>query len=185
MSKSRALNAKQELFCLAYASLGNARAAAQEAGYSGNADVLKVTGYRLLSQPQVQQRVNEHLEVMSMDSKEVLRLLALHAKADLGAFITDGKPDLERAQALGLSPLIKRLTWDTDGAIKSIELVDSQAALDKLARANGLYSNDKVAIEGHLTMDAPLPDLSHLSYEEIVSLYELRHGHKPLGMGQP
>lgn len=110
-----------------------------------------------------------------IDANEVMSLLASHARASLGDFIAaDGKPDLAKAADNGLMPLVKKITWDTEGVIRSLELVDSQSAIVHCGRALGVFS-DKIEHSGKLSLDnwQYLPDLSNYTYAQI---WQLKHG---------
>lgn len=143
---SKKLTPKQEKFVAAYVgpANGNATEAAALAGYSGDRDTLKVTGSRTLSNSNVQSKVERALA--KYDTDKVIERLAQHAEADMGEFITvdqDGafQFDLKNAKAKGLTRLIKKLKHDPETGAPVIELVDQQAALDKLAKMHGLYKD--------------------------------------------
>lgn len=74
------MRARQELFLSEYLKCFNAAAAARAAGYApSNA---RDTGCRLLEQPEIKQRVKEHIEGAAMSASEVLYHLAIIARDD-------------------------------------------------------------------------------------------------------
>ena len=74
------MRAKQELFLSEYLRCFNAAAAARHAGYApSNA---RDTGCRLLEQPEIKQRVKEHIEGAAMSASEVLYHLSIIARGD-------------------------------------------------------------------------------------------------------
>lgn len=94
--------------------------------------------------------IEERLEHRALAANEVLALLTDQASADMQHFIEivedeDGgyqgwRLDLKKAREAGLTHLIKKVKYNANGD-PEIELYDSQAALDKLARALGVYKD--------------------------------------------
>ena len=106
---------------------------------------------------EVAKAIEARLKASAMSADEVLMRLADQGRGDLGEFSNvNFREDLE---AHPKSHLVKKLTVITDetpsGGIKHrlhIELYDAQAALDKLARAYGLFNKDN-EIEMKITLD--------------------------------
>lgn len=91
-----------------------------------------------------QAAIDERLDRLTLTANEVLTLLAEHATADMQHFIEvdpdDGrifKLDLNKAKELGITHLIKKIKYTDNGP--EIVLVDSQAALKELAKAQSVY----------------------------------------------
>jgi phage terminase small subunit len=99
-----------------------------------------------------------------MEAAEVLERLSEHAEVDVAEFVTVEHPptlaeqapheqkgeqpvgptwhiDIPKAIANGKSHLIKEISYDSNGLPK-LKLVDSQSALDKLAKYHKLYGDN-------------------------------------------
>lgn len=112
------MNDRQEAFCLRYVVHFNATKAAQEAGYAERTAYQQ--GYRLLQRQDVQERIAALFEPMKAEAAEVSARLA--------------------AQARGLAPT--EWTEDANGKVTGSKF-QPLAALDKLARATGLYAGEE------------------------------------------
>lgn len=156
---------KQQLFIDEYLKTWNATQAAINAGYSERSAA--EIGYENLRKPHIAEAIEKHLKASAMSRDEVLMRLARHARADLSDFLTfvEGvrNPiiDLSKAREAGVLDVLKKLQYDDDGHIK-IELHDVQAALDKLAKAYGLYS-DENTVSGEITIKVVRDDDDHNS----------------------
>ena len=106
---------KQHRFVEGYAASLNASEAARQAGYSPK--TAGQIGHELLKKPEIRRAVDERLAELSMSTAEVTARLTAQARGDLPTCIKQSGED-------------------------RIEIYDSQAALDKLARVNGLYESD-------------------------------------------
>lgn len=116
----------------------NAAKAARIAGYK----YPKRLGYR--KKKKFATEIEERLNEKTLKANEILSLLTDHATADMANYIRvdpkDGRVftlDLNKAQELDVMHLIKKLKYSEYGP--EIQLVDSQSALDKLAKAQGVY----------------------------------------------
>lgn len=122
---------------------GNATEAARMAGYSSP----KQQGTENLAKPSIAAAIAAKLEGPAMHADEVLARLSDMASVDMADFVTvtesSHKIDIPKAVKSGKSHLIKKLTPTKFGL--SIELHDSQAALEKLGRYHGLFK-DKVIV---------------------------------------
>lgn len=114
---------------------------------------------QLLSQLKVSRAVASLTKHQAMGADEVLRRLAMQAAADMLLMLdADGEMDLETVREMGLGHLIKEYEREEkpDGTIKTkVKLHDAQGALDKLAKAHGLYrasdddgEGDRLTIQG-------------------------------------
>jgi len=82
-----------------------------------------------------------------MDADEVLARLADQARGNIADFMNTEVPggiiDLEKAQELGLTHLIKSISWTKQGV--KVELYDAQAALVHIGRHLKLFT-DRVEV---------------------------------------
>lgn len=145
------LTAKQRKFINEYLKCFNAAEAARRAGYSER--TARYIGCENLTKPNIAAAIKKHFDQSAMSRDEVLSRLGDMGRASIEDFTTviEGVPnglylDMEKARAAGKLHVIRRAKYDSEGRLE-IELHDSQAALDKLARAHGLY-NDKLEVTG-------------------------------------
>lgn len=169
------LTGKQEVFIEEYLSCFNATEAARRAKYEGSYNTLRSIGSENLTKPNISAEIRLRLSERAMCADEVLVRLTAQARGDLSPFIyykgtseTDDEEEEESTDEgvtfrlktkaarknIGLVKKIKikkRTTIKEDFAIEEIEteiaLHDSQAALDKLAKAHGLYGDDVKVID--------------------------------------
>lgn len=145
------LSAKQELFVSHYLRCWNASESARLAGYSEK--TAYSIGQENLKKPEIQQHIKERLSEVAMSADEVLTRLTQQARAEHSQFWKcdfGEKPFLDMKALLeaGYGHLIKSVTRDgKTGKITRIEFYDSQGALDKLAKARGLYSDEQKIAE--------------------------------------
>lgn len=144
------LKPRQEAFIENYIANGgkNATDAARKAGVKGTDGAVRVTAHRMLTnanvQTEIQERTRERLKGLKASGEELYYLLSDHLRADIGDLsycFSNGKFDLTLAKKKDLSRLIRKYkTRETsDGEITTeIELHDSQAAAQKLARMFGM-----------------------------------------------
>lgn len=134
---------KQKNFIEEYLACFNATRAAKAAGYSEK--TAYSIGHENLNKPEIKKRIHQRLTEKAMSADEVLMRLADQARADISDFIKKfGAIDWEAVQEKGY--LVKKVSHRA-GKQSSIELYDAQAALEKLARAHGLFL-DKQEITG-------------------------------------
>lgn len=143
---------KQQRFIDEYLQCWNASEAARRAGYS--AKTAAQIGYENLRKPEIQSEIKRRLESEAMSSFEVLHRLAAIARSDASAYIVidkEGQPyfDFAAAKAAGVLHLIKKINYDKDGSIRSVEFHDAQGALVDLGRHHKLFT-DKVEHEGNV-----------------------------------
>ena len=135
----------------------NATRAAERAGYRGDDNTLAATGSRLLRNDKVADRISARLRQSAMSADEVLRRFAEQARADIGDFIAvDDKGDfvIDWMAIKGKTHLIKSVRRNSHGT--TIELYDAQAALDKLSKVHGLYTEN--VRHSHLLKVADMSD---------------------------
>lgn len=121
---------------------GDRVASMRAAGFKGNDRTLEVGASRIVRSPAGQNALTKALEVY--DIGKVVRKLGEQADADMGDFVKIDKDgtfqfDLAAAKAAGKTHLIKKLKHDAETGAPVIELVDSQSALDKLAKMHKAY----------------------------------------------
>lgn len=151
------LTPPQEAFVAAYFRLRfRADLAAAEVYGSSTPSAAATRGHKTLHHPAVQEAIRRRLEDEALSGAQVVQLLGDHARADLGPFLVFNEKgaasvDLEAMRDAGLSHLIKKLKRHADGST-TIELHDSQAALDRLARVHGLY-RDRLEVTGEVSID--------------------------------
>ena len=133
------LTGKQRRFISFYLELWNGTEAASRAGYKGNRETLAAVAGENLRKPTIRAAIEKRLEAEAMGANEVLRRLSDQARGNLADFIDTDVPggilDMDVVAAKGY--LLKKLSWTKAGL--QIELYDSQAALDKLGKAHGLF----------------------------------------------
>lgn len=131
---SNEFTGKQRKFIEAY--LGpaffNATESARIAGYSGNDNVLGVSGYRLLRDAKIADEISTRLNEAAMSPNEVLFRLSAIARGDLDDVIGEsGTFDLEKARKGKKTGLLKKLkqkrtskrvdTLEVDGESETLE----------------------------------------------------------------
>lgn len=148
--KKRVLKPRQEAFVENFIANGgkNATDAARKAGVKGTDGAVRVTAHRMLTnanvQTEIQERTRERLKGVKATGDELYFLLSDHLRADIGDLshcFRDGKFDMVLAKKQDLSRLIRKYkTRETPSGefITEIELHDSQAAAQKLARMFGM-----------------------------------------------
>lgn len=136
------LTSKQKLFIDAYLECFNATKAARRAQYQGNDNVLAATGSRLLRNVKIAKKIKARLDESAMSANEALGRLADMARSDIGDFIKvdpeSGDFILNWKGAKGKTHLIKSAKHTAHGF--AIELHDPQAAIDKILKAGGEYT---------------------------------------------
>ena len=133
------LTGKQRRFINFYLELWNGTEAASRAGYKGSRETLAAVAGENLRKPAIRAAIEKRLESEAMGADEVLWRLGQQARGNLADFIQTEVPggliDMDAVAAKG--HLLKKLSWTKAGV--QIELYDSQAALEKLGKAHGLF----------------------------------------------
>lgn len=131
------LTDRQKLWVEEYLTCWSQTEAARRVGYAQPRD----SGHDNWVHPEVQELLRKRLAEKGMEADEVLARLSEHARADMGDFLTKSgrgwRVDLKKAEAAGKLFLVKKYTKTKSGVM--IELHDVQGALEKLARAHGLF----------------------------------------------
>lgn len=145
------LTDKRRAFITEYLKDFNATQAALRVGYSPK--TARSIGSALLTKIDIANEIKAEIAEKAMGADEVLKLLAEHARGDMGDFIDiesmSFSLDLQKAKELGLTRLIKKvkdrvvMTSNKDGEetethTLEIELYDAKSALDTLAKYHGL-----------------------------------------------
>jgi hypothetical protein len=122
--------------------------AARSIGYGRDA-------HRLMRHPAVRSRIALRLSEYKAGADEVLGVLAMHMRADVGLLLNeDGAFDWKLAQERGVTPLVKKLKIrerryrdeDEEEVVErhyELELHDAQAAAFKIANLLGLEQKPK------------------------------------------
>ena len=137
------MNAKQTVFVNEYLKCWNASEAARRAGYNGHSEV---TGCRLLKDANIAAEIKARVSELTMTADECLVRLADHARGSLADFIDGNAISLERAREAGRLHLLKSYSEAGEKTGARIEIYDAQAALEKIGKAHGLFT-DKLDIE--------------------------------------
>lgn len=150
--EDKKLTGKQELFVTAYLANGfNGVRAAAEAGYTGNINTLSVQASANIRIPKIAKMISQGMDDACMSAREVKARLSAMAGANMADFIDDeGRVDVKALRRKG--HIVKRSrvrsTTRHDEATDeqvtevdhTIELHDSQAALEKMGRLHGLFT---------------------------------------------
>lgn len=137
------LTDKRQKFIDEYLKCWNASEAARRAGYSERS--AGAMGHDLLKIPEIKAAIQEKINERAMGRDEVLDRLAEQARGvdssyyngTLGMLYLDAEKLIEDGKA----HLIKKVHYDKEGGLSSIELYDSQAALVHLGRHHQLFSD--------------------------------------------
>lgn len=130
------LTAKQRVFVEEYLRTWNATSAAKAAGYSEK--TARSIGQENLTKPDIKTEIQRRLADMQMTTDEALARLAEQGRGAYAAYISsNGRVDIAGLKAAGLGHLIKGAKETQWGV--TVEFHDTQAALDKILRANGAY----------------------------------------------
>ena len=98
----------------------NSAAAARRAGYSEK--TAHQIGYENIRKPELKLAIEERMDDLSLEAAQITQLLS--------------------AQAIGQMPSTIREVRSPDGEVLEIKTFNTQGALDKLARARGLYERN-------------------------------------------
>lgn len=138
---------------------GNATQAAIAAGFS--AKTAGKQGHDLLQVPEVRKAIDERLDEYSMSSSEVLARLTRQARGTLAPFLKG----LESEEARSHIDLVKEAEFDSEGWVKKLKIHDSQSALDKLAKARGIYEGEEAVIGKILVVTSAADALREMDEE--------------------
>lgn len=137
------LTKKRRVFLEEYLKCWNGAEAARRAGYA----YPRQEAHRLLTNADISDEIKRRLKAKAMDADEVLARLADQARGNIADFMNTEVPggiiDLEKAQELGLTHLIKSIAWTKQGV--KVELYDAQAALVHIGRHLKLFT-DRVEV---------------------------------------
>lgn len=126
------LTAKQQAFVSHYLICLNATESARLAGYAHP----NQQGPRLLVNVGIRQAIDARFKELHLTADEAIARLAAHARGDMGDCldITEHgwKLDLNKMKALGLTRLIKKLSYNEYGPV--IELYDAQTAIAQILK---------------------------------------------------
>lgn len=143
-------NQKWRRFVTEYLDTLNQTEAYQRA-YGCKREVARSNGHRLMTNPDIKAAIEEGLDEGAMSRAEIVHRLGRHARASLAPALDLTDPQcptinlkgLEEAGALDLVKKVRTTTARKGDEVEvlkvEIEMVDSQSALDKLAKAHGVY----------------------------------------------
>lgn len=136
---------KQKRFVEEYCVDFNATQAAIRAGYSEK--TAHVSGSRNLSDPDIEEAIEERLNELAMSAAEATKRLGDIARAEIGDFFDIVEQDgntyltLDREALLEHGGgLVKEITWDANGRPK-LKLYDAQKALKTILDAHGEFNH--------------------------------------------
>lgn len=126
----------------------NATKAAVVAGYSEN--YAATYGSALLKRPDIQQRINDHLNQASMSAGEVLKRLTEIARAEIGDVLklnaTQSAVIIDPKAVIDHKKFIAEFGYDSNGNVK-LKFHDTLTALQQIGRARGMFK-DGVEVSG-------------------------------------
>lgn len=174
------LSPKDLSFIEAYLDCWNQTRAYMEAHPSASYDTARAESGKFLAKPNIKSEIEKRIK-NRMSKEEILKRLEMHAKSDMDDFMTvdaGGNPQVDLSKAPTKRAAIKKIKEttrrDSDGEpvrTIEIELYDAQAALDKLAKASGLYDgNQKTKRELEKALDALESSLDSETYEKVLSV---------------
>lgn len=139
------LTLRQQKFVEAYLkNNGNGVAAAREAGYAGEPNVLAVQASTNLTLPKIQSAIRQRLRESTISAEEVLKRLSDQATFSIEDFYDFGAGlpflNLEKARERGKLHLLKGIEYSTTGKAV-LKFHDSQTALVHLGRHYKLFTD--------------------------------------------
>lgn len=163
------LNKAQQVFVTEYLKCFNGTEAYLVAYPKSKRDSARANAARLIAEDNIKAEITARLAEHHMSADEALQRLADMARGDVTEFITPmGAFDIDAVKASGKGHLIKKIKQktitkigksdkdeDTEVHDTEIELYDAQAALDKILKVHGKYS------------DAPTLNIN-MSWKEFV-----------------
>ena len=149
------LTKAQEVFISEYLQCFNATEAYSRAYPKAKRDSARANGCKLLANTDILAIIQARLVEVHMSADEAIKRLSDMARGDIGQFMDRlGNLDIQAARDAGITPLIKKIKQrtvtkigksetddDTEIHDLEIELYDSQAALDKILKVHGKYSD--------------------------------------------
>ena len=139
------LTDKQKAFIDQYFLCGfNGTEAARRAGYQGNDNVLGVTAYDLLRNPNIKPYIDQRMVELHISANEILGRLADHATGSMVDFFDIGprgsvKLNLAKAAKAGKLHLIHSYSKGRGGVVR-IEMYDAQAAMVIVGKHHKLFT---------------------------------------------
>lgn len=149
------LNKAQQVFVSEFLKCFNGTEAYSRAYPKAKRDSARACAADLLANPSVKAEIESRLAEHHMSADEALQRLADMARGDVTEFITPmGAFDIEAMKAAGKGHLIKKIKQktvtkigktdkdeDTEVHDTEIEFYDAQAAIDKVLKVHGKYSD--------------------------------------------
>ena len=127
---------KQQAFINHYLICLNATEAARLAGYQGNYATLRKVGSENLTKGNIRAAIDARFKELHLTADEALARLATHARGDMGDCLDINehgwKLDLKKMKELGLTRLIKKISYNEYGPV--IELYDVQTAIAQILK---------------------------------------------------
>lgn len=154
-ARNKKINHKQRVFIDEYLRCFNGAEAARRAGYSEK--TARITASNLLAEPNINEQVQARLAEVHMSADEAVKLLSDMARGDIAQIMDVSgvgfSLDMKKAQELGLTKLIKKVKQKTTTHLAKsesdedrevieleVELYDAQAAIDKILKVHGKYT---------------------------------------------
>jgi hypothetical protein len=143
MAKKSGLSPQHKTFADAY--LGeagfNTTKAAKIAGFKGDSNTLKVTGFHLVRRPDIRRYIDQRLAAYGLSANEVLARLAEIARGSVEDVLDgNGKFNYKAAKKAGTLSLIKKLKF-TDGGIE-FELHSAHDALRDIGKYHKMFTDN-------------------------------------------
>jgi phage terminase small subunit len=149
------LNKAQQVFVSEYLKSFNGTEAYSRAYPKSSKDAARANAARLIATDSIKAEITSRLAEHHMSADEALQRLADMARGDVTEFITPmGAFDIEAMKAAGKGHLIKKIKQktvtkigktdkdeDTEVHDTEIEFYDAQAAIDKVLKVHGKYSD--------------------------------------------
>jgi phage terminase small subunit len=169
MTDEKQLSKPDEVFVSEYLLGFNATAAYKKAHPKAKDTTAASNGWKLLRKTEIQDAIKARLDEVHMSANEALKLTADIARGDITEFITPfGNLDIDVLRKSGKGRLVKKIKQKTVTKIgkgdkdpdvevldTEIELYPADAALDKILKVHGKYS------------DAPTVNIN-MSWKEFV-----------------
>lgn len=169
------LSPREKAFVDHYMACGfNASEAARRTSPDAADSSARQRGYVLAHRPHVKAEIEKRMQSEAMSADETLARLTHIGRGNLGLFLDEeGHVDLTMPSARANLHLIKKITRDQYGRIKSIELHDSKDALKVFTKVHSLVS-DRVEHSGTVQhRHAAAYDYSVLTDDELDTLQTL------------
>jgi len=158
----------------------NGTEAADRAGYSGSRETLASIASENLRKPKIRAEIDRRLNEATMEAGEVLFRLNQHAQGIPHACFRVYGPtiglDFEALRDAGLLHLIKKISYDTNGAPR-VEVYDAQTALIQLGKYYSLF-NDRFEDSAPSSEPARLLVSADLLAPSFLGVYDDVKEHK-------